>query len=319
LRILGALEAEAGERVLELGGGKQRAVLAALLLRAGEAVPVENLVGEIWGDSPPPSAAHSLEVYVSRLRKVLAPHGVSLERRGGGYRIGLGESVLDARVFEGLVEEALEAAAGADDGRAAGVARQALGLWRGPVAAGVPLHLDGRADAERLEDLRWRALEVRVDADLALGRHAELVGELRRLVEENPYREHLVAQLMVALYRSGRQAAALEAYERTRRVLLDDLGIQPGPELQRLSGQIVRHGRDWPSPRLSLRSGLNECARLGVVASSRHSPPCSPQPLPSPWVSPGELAEERLTPRPHTPASRSLSLALRRRVARTRS
>ncbi len=246
-RILGALEAEAGDRALELGGGKQRAVLAALLLRADETVPVERLVGEIW-DSPPQSAAHSLEVYVSRLRKVLAPHGVSLERGGGGYRIVLGEAGLDARAFEERVKEASEAASAGDDGRAAALARDALGLWRGPVLAGVPLYAEGRADAERLEELRVRTLEVRIDADLALGRHSELVGELRRLVEENPYRERLVAQLMVALYRSGRQAEALEAYERSRRVLADDLGIQPGPELQQLSGQIVRHESELAVP-----------------------------------------------------------------------
>jgi DNA-binding SARP family transcriptional activator/basic membrane lipoprotein Med (substrate-binding protein (PBP1-ABC) superfamily) len=237
-----------GERVLEFGGGKERAVLAALLLRADEAVPVQRLVDEIWGDSPPPSAAHSLEVYVSRLRKVLAPHGVLLERGGGGYRIVLGEAGLDARAFEELVEEASEAASAGDDGRAAALARDALGLWRGPVLAGVPLYAEGRADAERLEELRVRTLEVRIGADLALGRHSELVGELRRLVEANPYRERLVAQLMVALYRSGRQAEALEAYERLRRVLADDLGIQPSPELQQLSGQIVRHEPELAAP-----------------------------------------------------------------------
>ena len=255
-RILGVLDAEVGDRALELGGGKQRAVLAALLLRAEDVVPDERLVDEIWGDSPPPSAAHSLEVYISRLRQTFAPYGVSLERRGGGFRIGLGEAVLDARVFEELVEEASDAAAAGDDTRAAAVARQALGLWDGPVVAGVPLHLDGRADAERLDEVRARAFEIRIDADLALGRHAELVSELRRLVEAHPHRERLVAQLMVALYRSGRQAEALAAYERTRRVLMDDLGIQPGPELQRLSGQIVRHepGLAAPAPVTTVRA-----------------------------------------------------------------
>ena len=207
-RILGALEAEIGEGALELGGRKQRAVLAALLLRAGGVLPDERLVDEVWGESPPASAAHTLEAYVSRLRRVLAPHGVDLERRAGGYRIGLGRAVLDSRVFEALVEEASQASADGDDNRAAVLAKEALGLWHGPVLSGVSLHLDGRAEAERLAELRWRALEIRVDADLALGRHAELVGELRRLVEESPYREHVVAQLMVALYRSARQAEA---------------------------------------------------------------------------------------------------------------
>jgi len=247
-RILGALEAEVGDRALELGGRKQRAVLGALLLRAGEVVPDERLIDEIWGDSPPASAAHSLEAYVSRLRQALAPHGVALERRGGGYRIGLGGAVLDSRVFEALVDEAAQASAAGDETRAAALAKEAGGLWRGPVLSGVPLHLDGRAEAERLVELRSRALEIRVDADLALGRHAELVGELRRLVEESPYRERLVAQLMVALYRSGRQAEALAVYERTRRALDDDLGLQPSEELQRLAGQIVRQEPQLRTP-----------------------------------------------------------------------
>lgn len=226
--------------VLELGGRKQRAVLGALLLRAGQVVPDERLVDDIWADSPPASAAHTLEAYVSRLRQVLAPYGVDLERRGGGYRIRLGPAVLDSRVFEVLLEEAAQASAAGDDARAAVVAKEALGLWHGPVLSDTSLHLDGRAEAERLDDLRSRALEIRLDADLALGRDAELVGELRRLVEDSPYRERLVAQLMVALYRSGRQAEALEVYEQTRRALDRDLGLQPSEELQRLAGQIVR-------------------------------------------------------------------------------
>jgi DNA-binding SARP family transcriptional activator/basic membrane lipoprotein Med (substrate-binding protein (PBP1-ABC) superfamily) len=247
-RILGPIEAEVEGRALELGGRKQRAVLAVLLLRAGDVVLDDRLVDWIWGDDPPPSAAHSLEAYVSRLRQALAPHGVAIERRGGGYRIGLGPAVLDSRVFEALVDDATEAAAGGDDTRAAVLAKEALGLWQGPVLSGIPLQLDGRAEAERLDELRSRAREIRVDADLALGRHAEVVGELRRLVEESPYRERLVAQLMVALYRSGRQAEALEAYERTRRALDEDLGLQPGEELQRLAGQIVRQEPQLRTP-----------------------------------------------------------------------
>ncbi len=242
------LEAEIEGRALELGGRKQRAVLAALLLRAGEVVPDERLVDDIWGENPPASAAHSLEAYVSRLRQALAPHGVALERRGGGYRISLGRAVLDSLVFEALVEEATQASALYDDTQAATLAKQALGLWHGPVLSGVPLHLNGLAEAERLDELRSRALEVRVDADLALGRHAELLGELRRLVDETPYRERLVSQLMVALYRSGRHADALEVYERTRRALDDDLGLQPSEELQRLAGQIVRQEAELRKP-----------------------------------------------------------------------
>jgi DNA-binding SARP family transcriptional activator/basic membrane lipoprotein Med (substrate-binding protein (PBP1-ABC) superfamily) len=198
------------------------------------------MVDGVWGEDPPPSAAHSLESYVSRLRRALSPHGVAVERRGVGYRIDLGGAVLDAQVFEDLVDQAAQALAAGDHPRAASIAEEALGLWHGPVLAGVTLHMESRAEAERLDELRSRAFEIRFDADLALGRHAELVGELRRLVEETPYRERVVAQLMVALYRAGRHVEALEVYERTRRNLEDDLGLRPGEELQSLAAQIVR-------------------------------------------------------------------------------
>jgi DNA-binding SARP family transcriptional activator/basic membrane lipoprotein Med (substrate-binding protein (PBP1-ABC) superfamily) len=247
-RILGALEAEAQDRAVDLGGRKQQAVLAALLLRAGEVVSDERLVDEIWGDDPPASAAHSLEAYVSRLRRVLAPHGVGLQRRGGGYELERGSALLDSDDFEALVDAAAAAAAKGDNARARELAKDALGLWRGPALAGVPLYTDARAAAERLDELRSRALEIRVDADLAVGRHGELVGELQQLIQKHPYRERYVAQLMVALYRSDRQADALELYERTRRALDEDLGLQPSEELQRLAGQIVRQEQHLRTP-----------------------------------------------------------------------
>ena len=199
---------------------------------------------------------------MSRLRQALAPYGVALERRGGGYRIDLGRAVLDSHVFEALVDDAARASAAGDDTRAAALAKESLGLWRGPVVSGIPLRLDGRAEAERLDELRSRALEIRIEADLALGRHAELVGELRRLVEESPYRERFVAQLMVALYRSGRQAEALAVYERTRRALSDDLGLQPGEELQGLAGQIVRQEPQLRTPARAVRAPADQRAVL---------------------------------------------------------
>jgi basic membrane lipoprotein Med (substrate-binding protein (PBP1-ABC) superfamily)/DNA-binding SARP family transcriptional activator len=208
---------------------------------------------------------------VSRLRRALSPHGVSVERRGGGYRIDLGGAVLDSQVFETLVEQAAQALAGGDDTRAASIAKEALGLWHGPVFADVTLRLESRAEAERLDELRSRAFEIRVDADLALGRHAELVGELRRMVEETPYRERLVAQLMVALYRCGRHVEALEVYERTRRDLEEDLGLRPGEQLQRLAGQIVRqepHLRTPAQPvhaRDGQRAWLLNARRLSAI------------------------------------------------------
>jgi basic membrane lipoprotein Med (substrate-binding protein (PBP1-ABC) superfamily)/DNA-binding SARP family transcriptional activator len=209
---------------------------------------------------------------VSRLRRALSPYGVIVERRGGGYRIGLGEAVLDSQVFEDLVDHAAQALAAGDHPRAASIAKEALDLWHGPVLAGVTLHSDGRAETERLDELRSRAFEIRVDADLALGRHAELVGELRRLVEETPYRERLLAQLMVALYRSGRHAEALEVYERTRRDLDNDLGLRPGEDLQRLAGQIVRQEPQLRTPaqpvrpRDGQRTRLTRARRLSAIA-----------------------------------------------------
>jgi DNA-binding SARP family transcriptional activator/basic membrane lipoprotein Med (substrate-binding protein (PBP1-ABC) superfamily) len=261
LRVLGGLEAEAGERALVLGGPRQRAVLAALLLRAGEVVPDGRLIDDVWGESPPASAGHSLESYVSKLRQALVPHGIALERRGAGYRIDLGPATLDSIDFAALVEAASQASAAGDHGGAAKIAKDALGLWRGPVLSDIPLGPDARAEAERLTELRWRAFEIRNDAGLALGSHAEIVGELRRLTEESPYREGPVAQLMLALYRSGRQAEALDVYERIRRRLDEDLGLQPSPELQRLAGRIVRQDPDLQLPSPPAEPSLTEPER----------------------------------------------------------
>lgn len=214
-------------------------MLAALLLRAGEVVPVERLVDEVWGDDPPPSASHSLESYISRLRQLLGA-GVTLVRRGAGYSLELGDARLDAQTFLELQAGACEAAAQGEADRALELSTAALAVWRGPALADVALSSAGRAEAERLEDLRLRAYEVRFDAELALGRHAQVVGEIQALVSQNPYRERFVAQVMLALYRSGRHADALDVYERTRAALSDDLGLQPSLDLRQLSGQIVR-------------------------------------------------------------------------------
>jgi basic membrane lipoprotein Med (substrate-binding protein (PBP1-ABC) superfamily)/DNA-binding SARP family transcriptional activator len=161
-------------------------------------------------------------------------------RRGGGYLLELGGATLDAQVFTREVDAARAAADAGDFARSREYAALALGLWRGAALADVSLASAGRAEAERLEELRLCACEVRFDAELALGRHEQVVGELRSLVTQNPYRERFVAHLMLALYRSGRHAEALEVYERLRASLDDDLGLQPSAELQKLSGQIVR-------------------------------------------------------------------------------
>jgi DNA-binding SARP family transcriptional activator/basic membrane lipoprotein Med (substrate-binding protein (PBP1-ABC) superfamily) len=240
LRVLGPLEVRLGDDRLALGGAKQRAVLAVLLLRAGEVVSVERLVDEVWGDEPPPSAARSLESYVSRLRQLFNGHGPALVRRGAGYTLELRTAELDAQTFAELNEQAGLAAAEEDHERVVWLTAAALDLWCGPAFADVVLASAGRAEAERLEELRLCTYELGFDAKLALGCHEQVVGELQALVRQNPYRERFVAQLMLALYRSGRHAEALDAYEQTRRRLDDDLGLQPSAELRALSGQIVR-------------------------------------------------------------------------------
>jgi len=210
-------------------------------------VPLERLIDEVWGEDPPASAAHALEAYVSRLRALLEPHGPRLLRRGPGYRLDLGDADVDVGRFEALLADADRTADQGDALRTGELVDQALGCWRGPALVDTPLLSGAHAEIERLEELRLRALERRSQAGLALGRHQELVGELRKLVEEHPLREEFVAQLMLALYRSGRQAHALEVYERTRQAYLE-LGLHPSRVLQELSGAIVRQEDELRAP-----------------------------------------------------------------------
>ena len=261
--VLGPLEVRVGPEVLQLGGGKQRAVLAALLLRAGEVVSVDQLVDELWDETPPASAAHTLEVYVSRLRQLLNGHGPVLHRRGSGYMLELGSATLDACTFVKAAEDVSAASAEGDHASTVRRATAALAIWRGSALADVAVGPLGRAETERLEELRLRTLELRIDSELALGRHDHAVGELQPLIARNPYRERFVAQLMLALYRSGRHVEALDVYEQTRRRLDDDLGLQPSADLQQLSAQIVRQ-----EPALR--------AAAAAVASSYTEPPRSP-------------------------------------------
>jgi DNA-binding SARP family transcriptional activator/basic membrane lipoprotein Med (substrate-binding protein (PBP1-ABC) superfamily) len=269
LRVLGPLEARLEGGPIQLGGAKQRSVLAVLLLRAGEVVPVQRLVDELWPDEPPVSATHTLEVYVSRLRQLFNGYGPSLVRRGGGYVLDLGTAKLDSRDFEELAQAVSEAAASGDHRLVAALAKDALAVWRGVPLADVALGPCARSEVERLEEAALRVHELRIDAELALGRHEAVVGELRMLVAESPYRERFVVQLMLALYESGRHAEALDAYERFRRRLDEDLGLQPSVELQQLSARIVRQevGRGAARPSANLpTSGPRRARRLsGLV------------------------------------------------------
>jgi DNA-binding SARP family transcriptional activator len=236
--VLGPLEVTDDGRTIPIGGGKPRALLALLLLNDGRVVPAERLIDELWGDEPPSTAATALQVYVSKLRKALGETAIST--REPGYALDLGAGSLDLTRFEALVA----AAKRADAAGTAELLREALALWRGPALADVAL----KVETQRLEELRLSALEDRIDADLELGRAAELVPELEALVREQPLRERPRAQLMLALYRAGRQAAALEAYRDARRALVDELGIEPSPRLQELEQAILRQDPSLAPP-----------------------------------------------------------------------
>jgi predicted ATPase/DNA-binding SARP family transcriptional activator/class 3 adenylate cyclase len=240
-RILGPLEVcTDGGPKLDLTG-KQRALLAVLLLRANEAVSTDGLVDALWGADPPDTAGKALQVYVSRLRKLLEPEGKALlVTRPPGYALDLGGHTLDLHRFERLRADASRALEQGDPAAAEAKLHEALSLWRGPPLADFAFEPFAQSEIARLEELHVAALEERVDALLALGRHAEVVGELEALVAAHPLRERLRAQQMLALYRSRRQAEALDAYQAARRALVDELGIEPSPELQQLEQRILR-------------------------------------------------------------------------------
>jgi YVTN family beta-propeller protein len=236
-RILGPLEVWRGGAIVELGTRKQRAVLALLLLNANRVVPTERLIDELWGDSPPETARSALQVYIAGLRKVIGGDGSTLRTSTPGYVLTVEPGALDLDRFITL---RAEAQAAGDEERRSEVLREALELWRDTPLADLAAEPFAAKVVARLEEQRLEALEQRIDADLALCRHASLVPELEALVAEQPYRERLRAQLMLALYRSGRQADALGAYQSARRTLGDELGLEPGPELRELEAAILR-------------------------------------------------------------------------------
>jgi DNA-binding SARP family transcriptional activator len=233
-RILGPLEVRAAGAPLPLRHGRQRLLLATLLLAANEVVASERLVEELWPGGGPETAATVLHGHVSALRKLLGRERVIT--RPPGYLLRLDEDELDLARFEKL---RAQARATTNVEERAELLEQALALWRGEPLADVPYEGAPAAETRRLEELRLATLEDRLDADLAGGRHAELVAELERLIDEHPLRERPRAQLMLALYRSGRQAEALQAYSNARRTLVDEIGIEPGPALRELERQIL--------------------------------------------------------------------------------
>lgn len=269
-RVLGPVEAIVDGRPVRLPAAKPRALLALLLLNRNRVVAVEQLIDGLW-DDPPETAAKALQGYVSQLRRALGTERV--ETRPPGYLLSVDEGELDLDAFETLAAEGRERLTAGDAEAAAARLAEALRLWRGPPLAEFddPFAREAR---RVLEEAHTVALETRIDADLALGRHDQVVGELEQLVAREPYRERPRAQLMLAFYRSGRQADALELYRQTRRVLSDELGIEPSKELQQLESAILRHdpGLDRPSPALLTPAGGTEPAPRGrwplVVAAA---------------------------------------------------
>jgi predicted ATPase/DNA-binding SARP family transcriptional activator len=236
-RTLGPLEVSLDERAVELGGYRQRALLAALLLRANEVVSTDRLIEDVWGESAPPSAPNMVQVYVSRLRKALGRD--LLVTRPPGYLMLVEEAQVDAIRFARMVARARDALADGEASAARGLLEEAMQLWRGAPLADFTYEPFAQSEVARLDELRMEAIELRVDADLALGRHAQLVGELEQAIAAHPFRERLRGQLMLALYRSGRQAEALDAYRAARGTLVEELGIEPSPALQVLERAIL--------------------------------------------------------------------------------
>ena len=246
-RILGPLEVRSELGVVALGGRKPRAVLAVLLMHANEPVSAERLALALWGEDAPGDAVKTVRVHVSRLRKALGD-GEVVTTTSAGYRLRVREGELDAERFERLVAEGRRALAAGRAEQAASLLREGLALWRGPPLAGLASMPFAAAEIARLEEQQLAALEARVEADLAAGRHAELIGELQQLTSRHPWRERLHAQLMLALYRAGRQADALEAYRNAREALVEQLGIEPGQELRRLQQAILDHDAALDAP-----------------------------------------------------------------------
>ena len=247
-RILGPVEVADGCRLHTPSARKPRMLLASLLVRPGTVVPAESLVDGLWAAAPPRTARTALQVYVSRLRAMLAAAGpggpdrrCELLTQPAGYVLQLGDSELDAREFERLCQQAREAQAQGAMATASGLLADALALWRGPALSDVRTGPLLETAATVLDEARMAALERRIELDLSLGRHADLVGELYAMVAEHPLRESLHRHLMLALHRSGRQADALRGYADIRRTLVEELGMEPGRDLQQLHRAILRH------------------------------------------------------------------------------
>src|SRR2546423_1508963 len=283
-RILGPLEVVEDGNPVALGTLKERLVLGVLLLHANEFVSRERLIDDLWGDAPPPTARKAVNVYLSQLRKALTRGGIDPITTGpGAYRLDVDVEDVDAGRMQILVASARELAATGELENAAERFREALSLWRGPTLAGLLLESRGRDEVAQLDEFRVATLMDRIDCDLALGRQEQVLGELDVLVREHPLRERLRAQQMLALYRAGRQADALDAYAEARGSLVDELGIEPSPALQRLQQAILRHDASLEAP--------------AGTAAGNGGAPAEAAPPPTPAARPEVRRLRRLRPR----------------------
>src|SRR5215207_9981683 len=237
-RLLGPLEVHDGEGPVPLGGRRPRALLARLLLDPGRTLSIDRLVDDLWGEDVPETAVKMVHIYVSRLRRTLPPG--TLVTRPPGYCLAVDADEIDATRFHRLREQGRAALAAGDPATASARLHAALDLWRGTPLAEFGEPFAGPA-AARLAEVHVACLEDRIEADLLLGRHADLAGELEAIVGREPLRERLRGQLMLALHRAGRHADALRAYRRFHRALGDELGLEPSPGLRELEGAILRH------------------------------------------------------------------------------
>ena len=252
-RLLGPLEVAENGRTISLGGARARALLVLLLLHRNEVVAVDRIVDALWSDQPPKTAGQAVRVYVSQLRKSLEPGGADEPRtlltRGNGYVLMVDDGELDLDRFDALRAEGRRLLEAGEAARAAGALDEALSLWRGPPLQDFAYEQFAQSEIGRLEELRLATLDDRFEAELGAGRDSELVADLEQLVDANPLRERFRGQLMVALYRSGRQAEALEIYQRGRRLMVDELGLEPSETLRGLEARILQRDSNLDRPR----------------------------------------------------------------------
>jgi DNA-binding SARP family transcriptional activator len=258
IRLLGAFQVTVDGRPAGTGGSKRDALLALLALRRGRPASVDALIDDLWGSDLPASPRNAVQHHVARLRATLGQNAIV----GSPNGYALPDATTDAVVFENMLAEARAALRGGDARRAADMAARALSLWHGSALEGLADTDSVRAEANRLEELRIDALEERFEAALELGEHREIVSELQQAVHERPFRERLWRQLMVALYRSGRAADALEAYQSARRIHVEQLGLEPGPELRRAQEGILAHDPEITGLSLPLDARRDELGRV---------------------------------------------------------